>query len=111
MRGGTGRDRGEAFHMHGAGTHAFGHAGTGIAAHENARVLVHAPSVVAGMTVDLDFYRRIDAHGDAVRAVRVEDSYFLHAAEAVVQELVQFAQRLPGQVESGGIGRDVRRLR
>ena len=45
--------------------------GSGIAVHGYARLLVHSGRVISGVTFDFDVDRRVDAHRDAVRAVRV----------------------------------------
>ena len=44
----------------------------GVAVHAHGGVLVHAGAVVAGVALDLDLDRRVDAGGERVRAARVE---------------------------------------
>jgi hypothetical protein len=69
--------------------------------HGDIRELVHAAQVVAGMPVHFHLQWSIQAGGDRMRAVGIEDPHGLHARgrRLAVQPVVHLAQRRRGQIE------------
>jgi hypothetical protein len=86
----------------------LGDARAGVAVDAHGRELVHAGAVVADVPLDLDLHVRVDAAGDGVRAVRVDDPPMPRSwalAGELVEAAVELRQRRDREVDDLDVGR------
>ena len=91
--------------MHKAGHHVFRNADAGIAADDDAGMLVHAAAIIADIAIYLDHYRNVQAYRNGVEAAAIEN-FPVRLASAgfqVVQRLVELPDRGVGQIEGADV--------
>jgi hypothetical protein len=80
--------------------HVFGDRGSRISVYGYARVLVHAARVISGVPFDCDVDGRVDAHCDAVGAVRIPDPHVQFAfGQLVMPKMIELPKRPRREVE------------
>ena len=105
VRGSARRLARVAVHHDTARHHVLRDAGSGTSAHANARPLVHAGAVVAGVPLDLDLEVGVEAGRKRMGAVRMEDAPATRPCPCVgdvMEALIELAERRHREVDRLG---------